>query len=176
MSQDSSSFVKEVEIFDPISEHLNDIHPTNIITDEHSSTETCYDVNCVLTEADTRNRNSHIPPMQCNITDENNAINIETKSSQNANIKEPSVQNVNNDNIEIGDLNEVDEDSDAIYRDTLLHEEDIPHADPESFPHELIYAPGEGCTPKSIFQDTGAEYLAFPTIFVDKNEKRISTR
>ena len=102
-------------------------------------------MNCVLTEADTRNRNSHIPPMQCNITDENNAINIETRSSQNANIKEPSVQNVNNDNIEIGDLNEVDEDSNAIHRDTL-HEEDIPHADPESCPHELIYAPGEGCT------------------------------
>ena len=56
MSQDSSSFVKEVEIFDPISEHLNDNHPTNIITDEHSSKETCYDVNCVPTEADIRNR------------------------------------------------------------------------------------------------------------------------
>ena len=138
MSQDSSSFVKEVEIYDPISEHLNDNHPTNIITDEHSSKETCYDVNCVPTEADTRNRNSHIPPMQCNITDENNAINIETKSSQNANIKEPSVQNVNNDDIEIGDLNEVDEDSNAIHHDTLLHEEDILHAE------------GEGHTPKSF--------------------------
>ena len=69
MSQDSSSFVKEIEIFDPILEHLNDNHPKNIITDEHSSKETCYDVNFVVTEADTRNRNSDIPPMQCNITD-----------------------------------------------------------------------------------------------------------
>ena len=171
MSEDSSSFVKEVEIFDPILEHLNNNHPKNIITDEYSSRETCYDVNCVVTEADTRNRNSDIPPMQCNITDENNAINIETKSSQNANIKEPSVQNVNNDNIEIGDLNEVDEDSNAIHCDTLLHEEDIPHADPESFPHELIYAPGEGRTPKSIFQDTDAEYLAFPTNFCGQKQK-----
>ena len=165
MSDDNSSFVKEVEIFDPISEYLNDDHPTNIITDEHSSKETCYDMNCVLTKADIRNTNSHVPPIKCNISDENNPINIETKSSQNSNIKEPSVQNVNNDNIEIDDLNEVDEDSNAIHRDTLLHEEDIPHADPESFPHELIDAPGEGHTPKSIFQDVDVEYLAFPTMF-----------
>ena len=39
-------------------------------------------------------------------------------------------------------MNEVDEDSNAIHHDTLLHEEDIPHADPKSFPHELIFAPG----------------------------------
>ena len=138
ISHYSSSFVKEVEIFDQISEHLNDDHPTNIITDKHSSRETCSDVNCVLTEGDNRNRNSHMPPIQCNISDENNPINIETKSSQNSNIKEPSVQNVNNDNIEIDDLNEVDEDANAIHRDTLLHEEDIPHADLKCFPHELI--------------------------------------
>ena len=37
MSHDSSSFVKEVEIFDPISEHLNDDGPTNAVTDVHSS-------------------------------------------------------------------------------------------------------------------------------------------
>ena len=171
MSHDNSSFVKEVEIFDPISEHLNNDHPTNIITDEHSSKETCYDMNSVLTQADTRNTNSHVPPMKCNITDENNPINIETKSHQNANIKEPSVQIVNNDNIEIDYLNEADEDSNAIHHDTLLHEEDIPHADLESFPHELIYAPGEGHTPKHIFQDADVEYLAFPTIICGQRQK-----
>ena len=50
--------------------------------------------------------------------------------------------NINNDKIEIIDMNEVDEDSNSIHHDTLLHEEDIPHADPKSFPHELIFAPG----------------------------------
>ena len=165
MSHDSSSFVKEVEIFDPISEHLNDDGPTNIVTDVHSSKETGYDVSCVVTEADPRNRNSHMPPMQSNNSDENNPIDIESDSSQNVNINQPSVQNVNNDNIEIDDLNKIDEDSNVIHHDTLLHEEDIPHADAESFPHELIYALGEGRTPKSIFQDADDEYLAFPTIF-----------
>ena len=27
-------------------------------------------MNCVLTKADTRNTNSHVPPMKCNISDE----------------------------------------------------------------------------------------------------------
>ena len=72
---------------------------------------------------------------------------------------------INNDNIKLIDMNEVDEDSNAIHRDTLLHEEDIPHADPKSFPYELIFAPGEGHRPVSIFQDADVEYFAFPTIF-----------
>ena len=36
ISHDSSSFVKEVEVFDPFSEYLNDDCPTNIVTDAHS--------------------------------------------------------------------------------------------------------------------------------------------
>ena len=56
-------------------------------------------------------------------------------------------------------MNEVDEDSNVIHCDTLLHE------DPKSFPHELIFAQGEGHRPISIFQDADVEYLAFPTIF-----------
>ena len=34
---------------------------------------------------------------------------------------------INNDKIELIDMNEVDEDSNAIHCDTLLHEEDICH-------------------------------------------------
>ena len=41
------------------------------------------------------------------------------------------IHKLTNDNIEIDDLNEVDKDSNPIHRDTLLHEEDIPHADPQ---------------------------------------------
>ena len=115
MSHDSSSFVKEIEIFDPISEHLNDDGPTNIVTDVNSSKETGYNVSCVVTEADPRNRNSQMPPMQSNNSDENNPVDIESDSRQNVNINQPSVQNVNNDNIEINDLNEIDGDSNAIH-------------------------------------------------------------
>ena len=58
---------------------------------------------------------------------------------------------INNDKIELVDMNEVDEDSNAIHHDALLHEEDIPHADPKSFPHELIFAPGEGSQTNEYF-------------------------
>ena len=81
------------------------------------------------------------------------------------NMHTPCLQKLNDDNIKIMDMNEVDEDLNAIHHDTLLHKEDIPHADPESFPQELIFAPGEGHRPMSIFQDVDVEYLAFPTIF-----------
>ena len=108
------------------------------------------------------------------MTSEKNVTNV--GSSWNDNIQKPSdVEHmnteINNDKIELIDVNEVDEDSNAIHRDTLLHEEDIPHADPKSFPHELIFAPGEGHRPMSIFQDADVEYLAFPTIFCGQRQK-----
>ena len=89
--------------------------------------------------------------------------------NNNDNIQKPSDiehmnTEINSDKIALFDINEIDEDSNAIHRVTLLHEEDIPHADPKSFPHELIFAPGEGHRPMSIFQDAVVEYLAFPTI------------
>ena len=71
----------------------------------HSSKETSYDVSCVVTQADPRNRNSCVLPMQSNNSDENNPIAIESDSSQNVNINQPPVQNVNNDNIEIDGMN-----------------------------------------------------------------------
>ena len=147
ISDDSGSLIKEVEVFDPISEHLSNDNETNIVAESHS------------TEA---------------MTNEENEINV--GSSNNDNIEKLNdVQHtnteINNDKIKLIDMNEVDEDSNAIHRDTLLHEEDIPHADPKSFPHELIFAPGEGHRPVSIFQDADVEYLAFPTIFCGQRRK-----
>ena len=141
VSDDSGSLIKEVEVFDPISEHLCNDDEANIVAESHS------------TEA---------------ITNGKNETNV--RSSHNDNIQKPNdVENMNtetnNDKIKLIDMNEVDEDSNAIHRDTLLHEEDIPHADPKSFTCELIFAPGEGHRPMSIFQDADVEYLAFPTIF-----------
>ena len=152
ISDDSGSLIRELEVFDPISEHLCNDDETNIVAESHS------------TEA---------------MTNEKNETNV--GSSHNDNIQKPNdVEHMNteidNDKIELIDMNEVDEDSNAIHRDTLLHEEDIPHADPKSFPYELIFAPGEGHRPMSIFQDADVEYLAFPTIFCAKDEKRIGTK
>ena len=141
ISDESGSLIKEVEVFDPILEHLCNDYETNIAAESHS------------TEA---------------ITNEKNETNV--GSSHNDNIQKPNdIENmnteINNDKIELIDVNELDEDSNAIHHDTLLHEEDIPHADPKSFLHELIFAPAEGHRPMSIFQDADVEYLAFPTIF-----------
>ena len=147
ISGGSGSLIKEVEVFDPISEHLSNDDETNIVAESHSA------------EA---------------VTNEKNKTNV--GSSHNDNIQKPSDiehmnTEINNDKIELIDINEVDEDSNAIHHDTLLDEEDIPHADPKSFPCELIFAPGEGHRPMSIFQDADVEYLAFPTIFCGQRRK-----
>ena len=141
ISDYSGSLIKEVEVFDPISEHLFNDNKTNIVAESHS------------TEA---------------MTNEENEINVGSINNDNIeklNDVQHTNTEINNDKIKLIDMNEVDEDSNAIHRDTLLHEEDIPHADPKSFPHELIFAPGEGHRPVSIFQDADVEYMAFPTIF-----------
>ena len=141
ISDGSGSLIKEAEVFDPISEHLSNDDEINIVAESHTA-----------------------EPM----TNEKNETNV--GSSHNDNIQKLSDiehmnTEINNEKIELIDMNEVDEDSNAIHRDTLLHEEDISHADHKSFPHELIFAPGEGHRPMSIFQDADVEYLAFPTIF-----------
>ena len=171
ISDESSSLVKEVGIFDPISEHLcDDDNGTNIVTEGDISKAVTDEAASVVTEPDIRNVNSQMSPIQCNHGDHNNNTNVQSDSGENDNINQlnmntPRLQKLNNDNIKIVDMNEVDEDSNAIHCDTLLHKEDIPHADPKSFPCELIFAPGEGHRPKSIFEDADVEYLAFPTIF-----------
>ena len=110
------------------------------------------------------------------MTTENNDTNVVGSNSHNDNIQELSDiehmnTEINNGKIELIDMNEVDEDSNAIHHDTLLHEEDIPHVDPKSFPHELIFVPSEGHRPMSIFQDADVEYLTFPTIFCGQKQK-----
>ena len=144
--------IKEVEVFDPISEHLSNDDETKIVAESHS------------TEAMTNEKN------ETNVGSSNN------DNIQKLNDVEHMNTEINNDKIKLIDMNEVDEDSNVIHRDTLLHEEDIPHADPKSLPHELIFAPGEGHRPVSIFQDADVECLAFPTIFVAKDKKRIGTK
>ena len=78
--------------------------------------------------------------------------------------------------IELDSDDEEDEDFNVIHHDTLLHDPQVTHLDPEMCPSSLTYAPGEGCKPLSIFQDKDVEYLAFPTIFCGqrRREKKYS--
>ena len=38
-----------------------------------------------------------------------------------------------------------------------------------------MFAPGEGQVPLNVFNDVNAEYLSFPTIFVDKGGQIIGS-
>ena len=51
--------------------------------------------------------------------------------------------------------------------DTLLGENDFDNN------KEYVFAPGEGQTPLSIFQDNNAEYLSFPSIFCGQTRVEI---
>ena len=73
--------------------------------------------------------------------------------------------------IELDSDDEQDEDFNVIHHDTLLHDPQVTHLDPEMCPSSLTYAPGEGCKPLSIFQDKDVEYLAFPTIFCGQRRR-----
>ena len=42
-------------------------------------------------------------------------------------------------------------------------------------PQEIMFAPGEGQVPLSVFNDDNGEYLSFPTIFVDKRGQIIGS-
>ena len=85
-----------------------------------------------------------------------------------------SLSNINEDeNVrELDSDDEQDDDLNVIHHDTLLHDPQVTHVDPEICPSSLTYAPGEGCKPISIFQDKDVEYLAFPTIFLWATKKR----
>ena len=69
--------VKEVEIFDPILEHLSHDNEANIVAESNSAGSNIDDVASVTTHADKRNINLHMLPIQCNYTSENNDTNVQ---------------------------------------------------------------------------------------------------
>ena len=171
---DSSLLVKEVEVFDPILENLDDYNETNIVTEADISKATTDEADSGVLESVIRNGNTQMSQIQSNDNDKNNDTNVKSDSDENDNMNQihtPCFQKLNDDNIEIVDMNEVDEDSNAVHHDTLLHEEGIPHAAPKSFPYKLNFAPGKGHRQMSIFQNADVEYLAFPTIFCGQRRK-----
>ena len=75
--------------------------------------------------------------------------------------------------IENDSADELDEESrrlgtvhlDTMLDDHVLQDRDVDMQQNDGIPNEMTFAPGEGQTPISVFQDENAEYLAFPSIF-----------
>ena len=81
--------VKEVDIFDPISEHLcYDDSETNIVAEADISKDATGEADSVVTECDIRNVNSHKSPIQCNYSSNNNDTNVQSDSSKNDNMNQ----------------------------------------------------------------------------------------
>ena len=72
---------------------------------------------------------------------------------------------MNTEEVVCDEIDEDDETCAAVDRDTMFDD-----ADP--YPKELIFAPGEGRKPISLFTNKDIEYLAFPTIVSGERCKR----
>ena len=94
------------------------------------------------------------------------AISSEVTSTDSA-----TIQCLGDSDAENEDFGEVNENEKCIVdMDTMLDNYDptVPTCDELLSQQEVTFAPGEGQVPLSIFNDDNAEYLSFPTIFVDK--------
>ena len=72
---------------------------------------------------------------------------------------------MNTEEVVCDEIDEDDETCAAVDRDTMFD-------DVDPYPKELIFAPGEGKKPISIFTNKDIEYFAFPTIFCRERHKR----
>ena len=99
-----------------------------------------------------------------NETHESNVTSNETYKSHNM-LESTTIENDSAD--------ELDEESrrlGIVHLDTMLDDHQLQNRDVDmqqndDIPNEMTFAPGEGQTPISVFQDENAEYLAFPSIF-----------
>ena len=172
----TDSSVKEIDIFEENTSFRsttssNNIHGENLgqIDDcpENHRYDTSNDEICVHSPeqqdteqgCDTDNRAKLHRTLDSNTIQYHNTSNVLPNTNEDRNI------------IELDSDDEQDEDFNVIHRDTLLHDPQVTHLDPEMCPSTLTYAPGEGCKPLSIFQDKDVEYLAFPTIFCGQRRK-----
>ena len=172
----TDSSVKEIDIFEENTSFRsttssNNIHGENLgqIDDcpENHRYNTSNDEICVHSPeqqdteqgCDTDNRAKLHRTLDSNTIQYHNTSNVLPNTNEDRNI------------IELDSDDEQDEDFNVIHRDTLLHDPQVTHLDPEMCPSTLTYAPGEGCKPLSIFQDKDVEYLAFPTIFCGQRRK-----
>ena len=72
---------------------------------------------------------------------------------------------MNTEEVVWDEIDEDDETCAAVDRDTMFD-------DVDPYPKELIFAPGEGKKPISLFTNKDIGYLAFPTIFCGERCKR----
>ena len=89
-----------------------------------------------------------------------------------------TIQCLGDSDAENEDFSEVNENEKHIAdMDTMLDNYDptVPTCDEPLSPQEIMFAPGEGQVPLSVFNDDNAEYLSFQTIFVDKRGQIIGS-
>ena len=72
---------------------------------------------------------------------------------------------MNTEEIKCDEIDEDDETCATVDRDTMFD-------DVDPYPKELIFAPGEGKKPISLFTNKDIEYLAFPTVFCGERHKQ----
>ena len=82
-----------------------------------------------------------------------------------------TIQCLGDSDVENEDFSEVNEnEKHTVDMDTMLDDYDstVRTCDELLSPQVIIFASSEGQVPLSVFNDDNAEYLSFPTIFVDK--------
>ena len=95
----------------------------------------------------------------------------EAISHEETNTDSVTVQNVSDSDSENNEFTEVNENErHVVDMDTLLDNYDPAMATCNELhsSQEIIFGPGEGQVPISVFTDENAEYLSFPTFFVNK--------
>ena len=95
-----------------------------------------------------------------------NMLNIPTNNNDDPTESELNSNKPDDSDGESDTFSEVDPDENvAGNQDTMLDEQDIDQV------KTLTFAPGEGQTPMSLFQDKDAEYLSFPSIYCGERMK-----
>ena len=100
----------------------------------------------------------------------------EVISSEVTSTDSDTIQCLGDSDAENEDFSEMNENKKhTVDMDIMLDNYDptVPTCDELLSPQEITFAPHEGQVPLSVFNDDNAEYLSFPTVFVDKRGQTI---
>ena len=104
--------------------------------------------------------------------------NDEAISSEVTRTDSATIQCLGDSDAENEDFSEVNENVKHIVNmETMLDNYDhtVPKCNELLSPQEITFAPGEGQVTISVFNEDNAEYLSFPTIFMDKRGQIIGS-
>lgn len=124
-----------------------------------------------------KNNDNRDTDMNCeSVTDDSQMSDLHGPSERNTTVSQSNEENTISNNNESDVIDHWTEVADFDTRpvgnmDTLLHPIDFREID-----RVLVYAPGEGKSPVSVFQDKYAEFLAFPTIYCGQSRQNNNAR